>query len=448
MLVYYGLPLLSALLLVAATRLRPAPRTNLALLLVSVVASLFLGEVLLSYVDGRISATRATFWPTAHSQAIKRQIERIAAADGVRFDTRSRLEVITELRGRGSRAVPGMLLGPLLREEPDGSLRSVLTLDGAEFLPLGGVSRSVTVLCNETGEYVVYDSDERGFHNPEGIWSSQSLEIAALGDSYTHGYCVPSTANFVARLRDRHPRALNLGIASTGPLAQWAAFLEYVPPLRPGVVLWFFYEENDLRDLAEEARSPLLMRYADGGFSQGLPGLQDEIDAALTRLFDEAIARGLETDDGEAVRSPREALRTVLRPARLRHLRRRLGLLPPAGVASDVGEPLMDLFRAILRQADALIGSWGGALYFVYLPARDRFAAGHEFRKEEVLSAVRGAGLPVIDLEAAFRESGDPLRLFPFRRFGHYNEAGHRLVAETVLEALASDGSGGLSAQP
>jgi hypothetical protein len=31
---------------------------------------------------------------------------------------------------------------------------------------------------------------------------------------------------------------------------------------------------------------------------------------------------------------------------------------------------------------------------------------------------------------------GDPLSLFPFRRPGHYNAAGHRIVAEVVLEAL------------
>ena len=31
---------------------------------------------------------------------------------------------------------------------------------------------------------------------------------------------------------------------------------------------------------------------------------------------------------------------------------------------------------------------------------------------------------------------GDPLSLFPFRRFGHYNEAGNRVVADTVLKGM------------
>ena len=44
--------------------------------------------------------------------------------------------------------------------------------------------------------------------------------------------------------------------------------------------------------------------------------------------------------------------------------------------------------------------------------------------------------MPLIDLDHAFRAHPDPLALFPFRRLGHYNEAGHRLVAEAVLSML------------
>ena len=449
MLMVYGLPVILGLLLAAATRLRPASRTNLTLLLISAAVALYLGEALLSYVGPRISAANATLWsvgenPDDTPQVIKQEIERVAAAAGVRFDTRRRLEVITELRGRGIRAVPGMSPAPLLHVEPNGNLRSALTLEGKEFLPLGGVSRSMTVLCNESGEHVDYMSDERGFHNPEGTWSLQPLEITAIGDSFAHGYCVPSNENFVARLRDRYPRTLNLGIAGTGPLAQWAVLLEYVAPIRPAVVLWFFYEENDLKELMQEVRSPLLMRYADGEFSQGLSGLQDEIDATLGQHYDEALAQAHQfdrvitqerrTDEGSAV----AALRAVIAPAQLTYIRGRLGQVLRVATRELEG-PTMDLFGAILKEAGTLVGSWGGEIYFVYLPSRDRFAFGRQFKKDEVLGIARDAGIRIIDVEAAFRDTGDPLALFPFRRFGHYNEAGHQLVSETVLKALASD---------
>jgi hypothetical protein len=194
------------------------------------------------------------------------------------------------------------------------------------------------------------------------------------------------------------------------------------------------------------------MSYADGEFSQGLSGLQDEIDAALGRHYDQAIAREHEfdrviaresrTDEGTITR----ALKTVLAPAQLTYIRGLLGQVLRVATRELHGPP-MDLFNSIVKKADTLVGSWGGELHFVYLPSRDRFARGRQFRKDEVLGIVRDAGIRVIDVEATFRETGDPLALFPFRRFGHYNEAGHRLVAETVLKALESTGSLPRSAQ-
>ncbi len=54
-----------------------------------------------------------------------------------------------------------------------------------------------------------------------------------------------------------------------------------------------------------------------------------------------------------------------------------------------------------------------------------------------VLSAVNNAGLPVIDIHPIFLAQKDPLSLFALRLADHYNEAGHRLVAEEVLRSLS-----------
>jgi hypothetical protein len=56
--------------------------------------------------------------------------------------------------------------------------------------------------------------------------------------------------------------------------------------------------------------------------------------------------------------------------------------------------------------------------------------------RDEVLTIVRDVGIPLVDLDPTFQVHGDPLSLFPFRRAGHYNEVGHRLVAEAVLKAV------------
>ena len=39
------------------------------------------------------------------------------------------------------------------------------------------------------------------------------------------------------------------------------------------------------------------------------------------------------------------------------------------------------------------------------------------------LGLARELGIPIIDLDPAFRSSRDPLALFPFRQVGHYTES-------------------------
>jgi hypothetical protein len=41
-----------------------------------------------------------------------------------------------------------------------------------------------------------------------------------------------------------------------GPLLEFAAVREYLPAVRPAVVLWMYFERNDLPDLAKEAENP------------------------------------------------------------------------------------------------------------------------------------------------------------------------------------------------
>src|SRR5207253_2124342 len=122
----------------------------------------------------------------------------------------------------------------------------------ASLLPLGGISNRLTVFCNEAGDYVKYRSDEHGFNNPPGIWSDGKAEIAAIGDSFVQGTCVPTDQPLVGVIRTEYPGTLNLGMSGNGPLLELATFEEYVTTVKPRIVLWFFFETNDLTDLAAE----------------------------------------------------------------------------------------------------------------------------------------------------------------------------------------------------
>src|SRR5216683_7695169 len=266
---YYILPTTLASLLLISFRLEPSYRINLSLFLVSIGVSIYIVELLLTYVPSMLSRG---ILDTAS----------IAKELGIAFDTRDPLDVIIDLEKQHINTVPSISPSLLLKERMDNTLQSAITINGKEILPLGGIANKVTVFCNESGEYVMYESDEHGFHNPKGIWDTGDVDIVALGDSFTQGYCVPSHKNFVAFIREHYPATLNLGIRGNGPLAELATLKEYGPPIAPKVVLWFYFEGNDLVDLRREKGSPLLMAYLRDNFTQGLLPLQTEIDQALT----------------------------------------------------------------------------------------------------------------------------------------------------------------------
>ncbi|MEW6298837.1 MAG: hypothetical protein AB1671_14050 [Thermodesulfobacteriota bacterium] len=342
--------------------------------------------------------------------------------------------MITDLRNRGIDAVPPVFAPALLRQQEDGTLKSPISIGGAEVLPLAGISHKTTVLCNESGEWITYRSDGYGFHNPEGVPHSRRIGIAALGDSFTVGVCVPPGENFVDLIRMTNPSTVNLGVDGAGPLIELAAMREYCSFFLPEVTLWFYFEGNDLSDLNKEKKSPLLVRYLEDGFDQGLVTRQNDIDRALTEHIDGLL-------EFQLTRKPsRKYFDYGLETIKLSALRRRLGLLYGTSRRDDSFESGPNgLFREVLQRACALAHAWNSSLYFVYLPHWDRYASPRppSHHRDAVLALVRDLKIPIIDIHQAFQDHGDPLSLFPYRKEGHYNARGHRLVAETVLQAIS-----------
>jgi hypothetical protein len=441
MFVYYGVPLVLASFLLLFLRLSPDYRINLVLLLTISLFCLYGVEALLHW---RSSALYAGTMPVMSNlaQSVDKSADAAALKKewGLEIDTRSGYEVIRDLRNQNVTAVP--IITPansLFVPQPDGSIKSAITIDGQEVIPLGGVSNSFTVLCNELGEWIFSHSDRHGFSNPQESWRTEPLDIAAIGDSFTYGYCVPEDKNFVALIRHRYPKTLNLGMAGDGPLLMLATLTEYLPQLRPRTVLWFYFEGNDLVDLQAERKSLLLQQYLHDGFTQPALTRQEEIDRAM--LADVPREKALDEDNRATARARGKSLTGQINDViRLSSLRQDLGLVGGSAVDEDFTGPNMEAFRGVLSRAKERVDSWGGDLVFVYLPDWARYA--HYDRpgvavRDEVLASVRRLGIPVIDVIPAFESHGDPLSLFPFHRPPHYTVTGHRLVAESVIDALA-----------
>jgi hypothetical protein len=372
---------------------------------------LLTGGALVGLYAIEVVLQRQPYQPQDIEAGVGSVVELYSRHQDLPYDPRTPLEVVRELRRRGRASVT--------------TARSPLWVDGEELLPLGGASGAATVLCNETGLHLVYQSDERGFNNPPGLWTRRSIDVALIGDSFVHGLCVSPDSTVAGWMRRAYPATLNLGVTGQGPLRELATIREYLPALRPRVVLWFYYE-NDFTDLIRERVEPILLRYLASEFSQRLAERQDAIDRAIAREMDSLLA------------IPRRPVRRVVRSTlRLGALRGRLGLsFRPDPACCDVA-----LFASVLSQARQTVESWGGRMVFVFLPAQMRFGGPRQFvpaaldTRAQVLRIVDSFGIPLVDLEPVFRAQAEPRELW-IHGHSHYASDAYRIVAESALATV------------
>ena len=431
---YWPIAVLAAALL-AAIRLRPVPRTVVASLSALLVFLLCAAELVLaaSIAGVGMAPSVPLFAVDLAARDSKARIGAAAARFGVSVDLRDRIDVLAEMRARGVDAIPAVMLSDLLSGEGTATLFNVKAL-----MPLGGVANAVTVLCNQASpEYVTYTSDEHGFRNPAGAWTSGRVDIAVVGQSHVQGYCLPDGQGFVDRLRTRNRRVLNLGMSGAGAILALGGIREYLRPYAPRVVLWCYSEGLDLSDLEIESTWASLKRYLAPGFSQQLLTRQTEVDDSLRTYIS---ARESRDRRQQSVSGGGSFVGRSLNIVKLSHLRYKLDLVYGFSDSGPTAEADR-LMSEVLKEAQAETSAWGGRLYMVYLPNWTRFRNGprpSDRERRRITAIAEGRGIPVIDVTPAFEAQPDPLSLFPLRIFGHYDQAGSQVVAETITRYLAA----------
>ena len=415
---------------------------NSVLILISTVLGLYLLEVYLAYEEWEIELGTTS------------RIERAAKAAGADWDDRTKVEVIRDLRKEGKDAFPAM--APSVFVDDNG----IPYHDGRLFV-FGGISRATTVFCNEMGQWSIYTSDEHGFNNEPGLYRPDKLDVALVGDSFTHGACLPPRKDIASLLRKDGWRTLNLGIGGTGPLIYLAVQREYAKPLRPKHVFWLFYAV-DIRDSVYEKVSPTLMRYLkDPAFSEGLIDRQPEIDAFLREFLNTGYQKKL--DELTAARQVRREIitkRLIRQGLKLTKLRDRLSHFGGRTLVTEgrEGEKLA-LLKRILTRAKEEVEAWGGKFVFVYLPDWYTYGAKYDtygipidenfLLRQDVLRLVKRLGVPTVDVQArVFDQHPDPVSLYNFRTYGHYTPEGYRLVEKEIARFLKSEDTGGSDRKP
>jgi hypothetical protein len=359
-------------------------------------------------------------------------------------DTRTKYEVFLDMKSDGQDVVTNITPNQFIATNG-------LEADGYSVFPLGGISNKTTINCNEGGEYSIYKSDRYGFNNPDYEWDALKPEYLLIGDSFTEGACVQVGEEISRQISSiTEENVINLGRGDNGPLTELATLIEYAKVKQPKNVIWIYFEGNDLirnGDLHKEKSSQLLMKYLQSDFSQNLVNSQSEIDNILGDFFASKVKmqEALMLKDTPMMKEGLgyifiEELLSITKSLRLPKIRSYIAF-DKKNVNNDTLE-ITPLFLEILSKAKSIVSSWGGQIYFVYLPQIDRYidsdlAHGQYKNRDKVISSMKDLNIPVIDIhEEVFQKHRDPLSFFPYRVAGHYNALGYAEVAEAIVDGI------------
>ena len=381
---------------------------------ISLIVSLYLFEGYLTFKE-QLSKDQLSKEQLSKEQLSKKKL--YEKQTGNKWDTRGKLEIYKELKENNKEITvffpPSYLLGKNYH---------------TDIFSLSGLSNSETIYCNENGYYSIYKSDRYGFNNPDSEWDKKEIEYLLVGDSFTHGACVNRPNDIGSVLRNLSNKSvLNLGMGGNGPLIEYATLREY---LKTNVkkVLYVYYEGNDFRDLKNEKKNQILIKYLkDLNFSQNLKLKQDEIDILSRRLIN--------NEKKKKEKITKKDIRSFLK---LNETRTKLNNYLPENQKPnfETKKILIDEFIKILNLTKDLIKQNNLELYFVYLPEYSHYKMNYD-NTDYILvkKIVNELKIPFIDIhQEVFLKEQNPLKLFPFELFGHYNIDGFKKIAETIYK--------------
>ena len=307
---------------------------------------------------------------------------------------------------------------------------------------LGQLSHAYTIYCNESGFYTSYKSDRYGFNNEDNLWNLKEINSLLIGDSFIHGACVNNENNISNQLINKGITNINLGLGGSGPLEQLAILKEYLKLAKPKNIIYFYYEDNDLKDLALPVNSNLQEYIDHQNFSQNIALKQNIIDYYVLQNFRNKIK--VEKNNNyfhsnfQSQITKKDLLKSILRLFEVRQiLNNFLDQNIYLSKNNIVEHNTLVKFEKVFSEIKRYTHDNNAELIVVYLPSYRSFNNiffDHSIKKK--IKTIFNKEKYFLDIERIFKESGDPKQYFPFRFYGHYNNEGYKLISTKIIEIL------------
>ena len=407
---YYFISSLLIILSIISFYLNHKIKINLTVIIFSLIVPLYTIEVLLVYSD------------------YKDSYKHYAKKNNIKYDDRSVYEFYIDFKKDNKNAI--LTIPPYE------------TYNKYTIQPFGGISYRPTVFCKEAGFYTYYDSDRYGFNNPDYEWDKKDI-ILIVGDSLAHGKCVFENQNLAGHLRNligsETLGIINLGQFGNGPLTELGSFLEYKEVLKPKIVIWSYYEGNDLKNLKNEINEKLLKNYLDkDGFNQNLITRQKEIDKFL-------LSELVDRENFQADITSKKIIDDIKKILRFNKIKKLIKSMNKKQIDDDREyAKTIPVFKDILKKMEIIALNENFKFYFLYnahpirIVDKKYLENGSLFNYNKVRELINSLNIPFIDLKNELFTKFRADEIYPGGKMLHHNEKGYFEIAKILSKYLAN----------
>jgi hypothetical protein len=329
---------------------------------------------------------------------------------GRTYDTRSRAQILKDLRGQGKKITLSFFPEYWVFKK------------NKNLFPLSGVSNINTILCSDEGKYEIFESDKYGFRNDNIVWDKEIVDYLIVGDSFAQGFCVDEFNHIASKINKiTKKNVINLAYGSNGPLIEFASIREYLPKNTKNL-LWFYYEGNDLDNLNMELKNEFLKKYLIiDKFSQNLKDKQKKIDKKISLELKKNL-------------SFQNTIFEFLKLTKTRKIY--INLKKKNTKKSLYKSSQLDKLFLILNKTKKILDANNTKFYFIYLPEFNRYQSNYNNQNyEKIINFLEINQIELIDIhKELFSKEDNPKRFFVFERNGHYNREGYLSISKKIID--------------
>ena len=255
-----------------------------------------------------------------------------------------------------------------------------------------------------------------------------------------HGACVNRPNDIASQLALKtHNAVLNLSQRGNGPLIEYATVKEYVSKeVDVKNLIWFFTEENDLKELENSLSNKFLIKYLkNNNYSQNLIKKQKKIDEMHKFTLNNQIKEIKDMNSLQAFKK-----QSLINFVKLYNTRNSVIKIKTSekkiNLKIKVDNQSLNSFIDILNKMIEFTNDNDINFYFVYMPTYQSFK-DEKYNEDiytRIIEIVKNMNITYIDIFVELKKNQNPLQFFPFEEIGHFNKEGYAYIANFVYDSI------------